>query len=90
MKKITFDKFYSQYGLKRNPIELSSPYENTMLDFGDNELDYIESQPLTRVWTLIEDENMFRITPGIHYNQVVGYFVSNRPWISEKQEYVLI
>lgn len=83
MEKITFDEFYNKYNLRRNTIEHIAPYENTMFDFGDKELDYLQEQSNNYVWSLRDKNNNLVITSGLYVSDSIGYFVSKKPWINE-------
>lgn len=88
MDKITFDDFYNQFKIKRNTIQHTSPYENTMYDFGEDELEYLEDQEQNHVWSLIDNGKDLLIVSGLRLKDSIGYFVSNRPWLCDL-EYVL-
>lgn len=88
MDKITFDDFYNQFKLKRNTIEHTSPYENTMYDFGEKELEYLEEQDQDHIWSLRDDGRHLTIVSGLYLKDTIGYFVSSKPWLCELK-YVL-
>jgi len=93
MEKITFEDFYNRYSVKRNPINSTSNYENTMLDMDDDEeLEEVENSKPTKVWTLTEDKSeRFILKPGLIYNtDVIGYFICNNEWKDKKENFILI
>lgn len=92
MDKISFDEFYSTYGVRRNPIESICNYENTMLDSNDDEIDLIEEEEPTKVWTLTENKDIgFVLNPGIIYKKnVVGYFLCKNEWKNKQVSYILL
>lgn len=80
------EEFFSNYNVKRNPIVLNSPYENRMIEAGDDEvqLEIEEECPTNHTWTLIEKEGRFKIVTGITYRNAIGYFISSKPWSDKK------
>lgn len=86
---IDFDSFSKEYGVRRNPIRQLSPYENTMLDFDDDEIDYLEEQDTHTIWSLIEGDR-FTLKPGLYYRNVIGYFVCGKKWENENTSLVLM
>lgn len=90
MNKISFDEFYEKYGVKRNPIHSISNYQNTMLDFDDEEVDYIEENNPNNIWTLTEDKSGLTLNPGILYvNNVMGFFICKEKWNKNEEGYIL-
>lgn len=87
MDKLTFDEFDEYYEVKRNPITHSSPYNNTLLDFGDEELDFLNDKiDRENVWSLMDnDRKHLVIAPGLQYKNVIGYFVTKKPWIKNEK-----
>ncbi len=85
---ITFNDFYKNFKLKKNPIESISPYENTMLDYGEKELDYLEDQDRNTIWSLLDDGKNLIIAPGLQFKNVIGYFITEKKWCT-KDKYVL-
>jgi plasmid maintenance system killer protein len=83
MEKITFDEFYNKFKLKRNTIEHISPYENTMYDFGEKELEYLEEQNKNNVWSIRDNGKKLIIVSGLDFKDTIGYFISTKPWLSE-------
>lgn len=92
MNQISFDEFYETYKVRRNPIQLMSQYNNTMLDSDEEELECIEEENPKNVWTLVENkEGNFILTPGIVYkHSVIGYFICNKVWDNNKENFILI
>lgn len=88
MNKITFEEFYDKFKIKRNSIQHISPYNNTMYDFGDEELDFLEDQERDHVWSLIDKNKDLIIVSGLRLKDSIGYFVSAKPWPC-KLQYVL-
>lgn len=89
---IKFDDFYDKYKVRRNPIQSSSPYHNTMIEFDEIGEEVIEEEDQRNVWTLLEntkDKGEFILSPGITYSKyVIGFFICKEKWTTEK-EYIL-
>lgn len=82
---MNIQQFFDDYKVKRNPIELMSPYDNRMIE-PDGETEYeIEGEcPTNHLWTIIESEGRFKIIPGIKYRDSIGHFISSKPWNDRK------
>ncbi len=79
------EEFFNEYKIKRNPIQLNSPYENRMIEPDEDVQDEIEEElPTNHTWTLTEDNGKFRIVTGIVNRNAMGYFVSSKPWSNRK------
>lgn len=90
MEEIKFDDFYSVYGVKRNPVQSSSLYDNTMLDFDEEELEVIEETPMSNVWTLTERKEGLSLMPGIEYGKgVMGFFICKEKWDKNQKGFIL-
>lgn len=88
MEKITFQEFSNIYQVKRNPVEHVSPYGNTMLDFGEAELNFLEEYTREKIWSLLDNDRDLVIYPGLQYKNVIGYFITKKAWI-DNTKYVL-
>lgn len=79
------EEFFDSYEIKRNPIQLYSPYENRMIDpeaydeYGEVE-EELDNYPIANRWTLVENKGKFKIIPGIGSRNAIGYFISSKPW----------
>lgn len=90
MNDISFDDFYRAYRLKRNPVSASSAYENTLIDFDDEGEEIVEEENPHNVWTLIQKDKDFILSPGITYTRdVIGFFTCKQKWTKEKG-YILV
>lgn len=86
---LNFDEFYTQYGVKRNPLYTNSLYQNTMIEFDDNGEDLVLEEDQKNVWTLMEDNTKsgkgFFLSPGVTFTrQVIGFFICKIKWKDEK------
>ena len=86
---ISFEEFYEKYGVRRNPIIMSSAYQNTLVDYDEFGEDIIEDENPYNVWTLLEKgnraERYFFLSPGITYtNEVIGFFICREKWQKER------
>lgn len=89
MESINFEQFCEKYKIRRNPIKQLSPYDNTMLDMDDEELDYLESHNEKKVWSLVEHDRKIVLKPGLYYKDVIGYFVSENEWQDKERMYLI-
>lgn len=90
--KITFEEFYERYSVRRNPLKECANFDNTMLDFDDEEIDLIEEQDLQKVWTLVDENNKdgLVLKPGVLYkNNIIGYFICKNKWNMGEKNYIL-
>lgn len=86
MDKLTFEEFSEYYQVKRNPINANSPYANTMLDYGDEELNYLGEIDRDNIWSLIDgNKNNLILSAGLQYKNVIGFFITKRPWIKNEK-----
>lgn len=90
MEKISFDKFDEIYQVKRNPLKQISPYENCMLDQDEDECDYLEVQNQNKVWTVLVQREGKILSPGLHYHDVLGYFVCKNMWQPKQNSFILL
>lgn len=89
MEKISFDKFYGDFSVRRNPVKDVSPYENTLLDLDEEELDIVDETDYKKIWTLVNSDEGFKLVPGPEYRDVIGFFVCNKEWKPGQQDYLL-
>lgn len=79
------EEFFDEYKIKRNPIQLNSPYENRMIEPDEDIQDEMEEElPMNHTWTLMEEKGAFRIVTGIVSRNAMGYFISSKPWANKK------
>lgn len=92
MDTISFEEFYTKYGVRRNPVESISNYDNTMLDSNEEELNIVEEEDPTKVWTLTsKKDEQFVLNPGLIYKRnVIGYFICNKEWEHNQKTYILL
>lgn len=76
-----FNEFYQKYKPIRNAISLCSPLENTLYSYSDEELEFVESCPVNKIWTVT---NSGEIQNGISYNNVLGYIITTIPFKEKK------
>lgn len=91
MKEITIADFSDKFKLKRNPIKQVSPFENQMLDFDEDELDYLEERDNEKIWSVREGGgNGLILTPGLHYGGgAIGFFICDKKWNKDQEEFLI-
>ena len=82
-----FEDFHQQYSLIENrhdTIALGGCL------FGDRHLERQEilSTPITRLWTLVQDNDIWWICPGRHYVNRLGYLITNEFRNKEEPSYL--
>ncbi len=89
MDKLTFEEFSEYYQVRRNPVVYNSPYESRLIGSTVEEMNYINNNVnRENVWTLIDNDINLIMSPGIHYQNIKGYFITNRPKVSN-EKYVI-
>lgn len=87
---ISFDDFYEEFKPKRNPIEATSPYQNTLIEFDDFGEELIMEENQLNVWTLLETLHGFRLIPGsMLVRNVIGFFICKEKWDKGEKGYIL-
>lgn len=90
MEKITFDQFNETYEVRRNQIKQVSLYENHMFDQDEEECDYLENHDQNRIWTILVQKEGKVLSPGLHYHDVLGYFICKNIWQPKQNNFILI
>jgi hypothetical protein len=83
-----FDDFCAKYTLVRNPFDSSAAIGGTALGWVGAEWETVRSAAPEKVWTLVESEELWWITPGLHHVKRVGYLPTNEARAGEENNYL--
>lgn len=79
-----FEDFSKRYTLIENPRSNSEGEPGScMFETDGEDFGFILSQPRSRVWTLIEEDGIQWLDPGMHFVNRLGYFVTQEEWSDE-------
>jgi hypothetical protein len=82
-KIITFDDWLDQYKPIQNHI---NPNEEERFETYGEDLEFIRTQPVDRVWTLVCSGNDGYIIPGLHIVNRLNYYVTEVPHNNDNVE----
>lgn len=79
-----FEDFSKSFTLIKNPASNSEGEPaSCMFETDGEDFQFIMSQPRNRVWTLIEEDGIQWLDPGLHYVNCLGYFITQEEWSDE-------
>lgn len=84
------EQFFEDYKVKRNPVQFYSPYENRLIEVGDEDVINNEEDglPYNHIWTLVDlPQGRLEIVTGMMYKNAIGYFASSKPWSNNKLKF---
>ncbi len=86
-----YDHWIEKFNPKINKISSHiSEYEGYMFETYGEELIHVKKQKNHYIWTLIEGEgNNMYISPGYHFVNRMGYFITTVPWVNEDEDYIM-
>lgn len=92
MDTIQFGEFYEKFSVKRNPINQTSNFENTMIDFDESGEELLDEVPQQNIWTVTsgsKGEGLV-LNPGVLYkNDTIGFFICKKKWDIGEKNYIL-
>jgi hypothetical protein len=84
-EELSFDEFEEKY------VTMENPYndESNMFNYGedDDEDLYIETKDDSYVWSVIYEDDETTIVPGKRRVNLVGYYVTEKPW---RNKYIIV
>ncbi len=84
MKIMNYDVFMETYKPQKNKVEPDSAFDGHMYEtYGIEYNKVFKTEPLY-VWTLIEEDGMLFIVPGLKFVNRLGYFITEKSWGGEK------
>lgn len=98
MKK-TDEQFYELYKPEFNQVILKNtqhapedmcPFGGCMYETFGEELEYVKTKLNKHIWTIVDtDGDNFVIIAGFHFVNRLGYFVTEKAWEDEHEEYIV-
>jgi hypothetical protein len=83
-----FDDFSDRYTLVKNPIDASAALGGCAFGWIGEEWETVRNAAPENVWTLIECEDLWWISPGLHYVNRLGYLVTNEARGADERNYL--
>jgi hypothetical protein len=83
-----FDDFRERYTLVKNRFDSGSPLDGCVFGCVGEELEIVRNAPSENLWTLIESEGLWWISPGFHYVNRLGYLLTNEPRKTDESQYL--
>jgi hypothetical protein len=83
-----FDDFEHRYSLRQNPYDPSAGLGGTLFAATGTEWETISKSPRATIWTLIESEDIWWISPGIHIVNRLGYLLTNEERTEAEPDYL--
>ena len=71
---------YNEWVEKYKPIENPIRGLGTLFETYGEELNFVEKQDISTIWTLMECDDYDAITSGYHIVNLVGYYITEIPW----------
>ena len=83
-----FEEFERRYSLRRNPYDPIAGLGGTLFGATGIEWNAVFQSPLGTIWTLLESDGIWWITPGIHFVDRLGYLLTNEERVGDEPDYL--
>jgi hypothetical protein len=83
-----FDDFCERYTLVKNPFDASAALGGCAFGWIGEEWEAVRNAAPENIWTLIECEDLWWISPGLHYVNRLGYLVTNQAHGADERHYL--
>ena len=83
-----FDNFNSRYTLVKNPFDVSAALSGCAFGWIGEEWETVRNAPPGCLWTLIDSEGVWWISPGLHYVNRLGYLLTNEMRRTDECDYL--
>jgi hypothetical protein len=83
-----FEDFERLYSLRRNSHDQMSGLGGTLFAASGIEWDTVSQSPPGTIWTLIESDDIWWISPGIHFVNRLGYLLTNEERVGDYIQYL--
>jgi hypothetical protein len=83
-----FDDFAQRYTLVKNPFDPFSALGGCTFAWIGKEWETVRNAPPEKLWTLIDSEGLWWISPGLHYVDRLGYLVTNEERGADERSYL--
>ena len=77
--KITYDEFVERFKPINSPFSPSTILVET---FG-KELNYVQKQKISNIWTLLAEHDTLWITNGLHFVNRLNYIMTKHDWTND-------
>ena len=76
--KLTYDEFFDKFIPVHNFHVKDAPFDGHMYETYGTELEHVKRH-LDNVWTIIDSEGQLYVSPGYHFVNRFGYFITEKP-----------
>lgn len=77
---MTYDEFITTYKPRKNHLDPYASFDGYLFETFGHDLDFVLSQNLTNIWTVIEGDNdTLYLESGFHVVNRLGYFITQEP-----------
>ena len=83
-----FEDFESRYSLRSNPHDPIAGLGGILFGATGIEWDAVSRSPLSTIWTLVECDGVWWISPGIHFVNRLGYLLTNEARARDERDYL--
>lgn len=83
-----FDGFSQRYTLVKNPFDASAALGGCAFGWVGEEWETVRNTPSENLWTLIDCEGLWWISPGFHYVNRIGYLLTKQACRSDEWDYL--
>jgi hypothetical protein len=85
-KIISYDKFIEKFKPITNHIDDNASLDGTMFETYGAEMEFVNTIPVTRVWTLCDDGEQCLVSGKYLVNRI-GYIVTEKEYTSDTEVY---
>ena len=82
------EDFERLYSLRSNSHDSMSELGGTLFGTSEIEWNTISQSPPATIWTLVESDEIWWISPGIHFVDRLGYLLTNEERIGDEIQYL--
>lgn len=85
---LDFDDFCKRYSLIKNPYDSSAAIAGCTFGWSDHEWRFVQNAATENLWTIVESEGLWWITPGLHYVNRLGYLLTQEKRNRDEPSYL--
>lgn len=75
-----YDEWEVQFRPIKNSLRDDAPYDGRMFETFGEEEDYVKRQDPRLIWTVLDCDGLLWLSPGWHFVNRFGYFVTQKPF----------
>lgn len=83
------DTWWEKFRPIKNHLDDNASFDGCMFETHGPELEFVKKQPADRIWTFIEVDDVQLIGAGYSYVNRLGYFITEKPWVTQLEEIIL-